>query len=109
MDNQGNTGDSSWVTTFVFIAGVLLGAGAALLMTPEAGPSLRGRLAKGAKIAQDELSDMATDTKEAMNSWSQEAQHALKQAKTRVSAAVDATKQAVKTSPNDKPATKPER
>ena len=105
MDNQGNSGDSNWVTTFVFIAGVLLGAGAALLMTPEAGPALRGRLAKGAKIAQDELSGMAAETKDAVNSWSQDAQHVMKQAKTRVSAAVDATKQAVKSSPNDKPVT----
>lgn len=103
MENQGNSGDSSWVTTFVFIAGVLLGAGAALLMTPEAGPALRGRLAKGAKTAQDELTDMAAETKDAMSSLSQQAQKAMKQARSRVSSAVDATKQAVKSSPNEKP------
>ena len=101
MDKQDYADDSGWVNTFVFIAGVILGAGAALMLTPEPGNTLRQRLARGAKTAQDELSDMAADTKDTLNTWSHDAQQSLKQAASRVTAAVDATKQSVKTLPNE--------
>ncbi len=97
MDEHTTHGDSSWVNTFVFIAGVLLGAGTAILLTPETGSQLRNRLARGAKTAQDEFSDMASQTKEAMQAWSEEAKKTMKQAANRVNSAVDSTKQAVKT------------
>lgn len=97
MDEHTTQGDTGWVNTFVFIAGFLLGAGTAILLTPEAGSQLRHRLARGAKTAQDEFSDMASQTKEAMQAWSEEARKTMKQAATRVHSAVDVTKQAVKT------------
>ena len=99
-DNSGQN-DSGFVNTFVFIAGFLLGAGTAILMTPESGTQLRTRIARGARTAQDEFSDMAAQTKEAMQSWSEEAKETMKHAATRVNSAVDSTKQAVKTSPPD--------
>jgi len=43
MDGQGNSSDSGTINTFVFIAGFLLGAGAALLLAPEAGTKVRER------------------------------------------------------------------
>ena len=102
MDHQDYSNDSSWVNTFVFIAGAILGAGAALLLTPESGNMVRDRIARGAKTAQDEFSDMASDTKETLHTLSANAQEKVKQAKTRVTAAVDATKQSVKSvSPQD--------
>lgn len=97
MDEHTTQGDSSWVNTFVFIAGVLLGAGTAILLTPDSGSQFRRRLTRGAKTAQEEFSDMASQTKEAMQAWSEEAKTTMKQAATRVNSAVDATKQAVKT------------
>ena len=39
-DNNGQN-DSGFVNTFVFIAGFLLGAGTAIMMTPESGTELR--------------------------------------------------------------------
>jgi len=96
-ENQGQ-GDSSWVNTFVFIAGFLLGAGTAIMLTPESGSQLRTRIARGARTAQDEFSEMATETKEAMQAWSDEAKETMKHAADRVNSAVDTTKQAVKTS-----------
>ncbi len=102
MDNQGNSGDSGWVNTFVFIAGFLLGAGAALLVAPETGATIRERLARGAKKAQDEFSGVASDTKDTFNTLSQEAQHAVKNTATRFNAAVEATKDAIKNPTNDK-------
>ena len=97
-DNNGQ-GDSGFVNTFVFIAGFLLGAGAAIMLTPESGSQLRNRISRGARTAQDEFSEMAAQTKEAMQAWSEEAKETMKHAATRVNSAVDTTKQAVKTSP----------
>ncbi len=91
--------DTGWVNTFVFIAGFLLGAGTAIMLTPESGTQLRTRLSRGAKTAQDEFSDMAAQTKEAVNAWSQEAKETMKHAAARVNSAVDATKHSVKASP----------
>jgi len=99
-DNYGQ-GDSSWVNTFVFIAGFLLGAGTAIMLTPESGSQLRSRISRGAKTAQDEFSDMASQTKEAMQAWSEEAKETMKHAANRVNAAVGSTKQAVKASPQE--------
>ena len=99
-ENQGQ-GDSSWVNTFVFIAGFFLGAGTAIMLTPESGSQLRTRIARGARTAQDEFSEMATETKEAMQAWSDEAKETMKHAADRVNSAVDTTKQAVKTSPQE--------
>jgi len=101
MNDNNGQGDSGWVNTFVFIAGFLLGAGTAIMMTPESGSQLRNRIARGARTAQDEFSEMAAQTKEAMHSWSEEAKETMKQAASRVNSAVDTTKQAVKASPQD--------
>lgn len=96
MDTQNQSGDSGWVTTFVFISGFILGAGAALLMAQEPGSTLRGRLVKGAKVAQEELADIAADTKDAVGTLSKDVQQTMKQTASRVTAAVEATKEAVK-------------
>lgn len=95
MNDQGSGGDSCWVNTFVFVAGFLLGAGAALLVAPEAGANLRERLSRGVKTAQDEFADVATDTKETFSSLSRDAQKAMQHTATRFTEAVDATKQAI--------------
>ena len=101
MSENHGQGDSNWVNTFVFIAGFLLGAGTAIMLTPESGSQLRTRIARGARTAQDEVSEMATETKEAMQAWSDEAKETMKHAANRVNSAVDTTKQAVKTSPQE--------
>ncbi len=101
MSDYNGQGDSSWVNGFVFIAGFLLGAGTAIMLTPESGTQLRGRIVRGARTAQDEFSEMAAQTKEAMQTWSEEAKETMKHAATRVNSAVDTTKQAVKSSPHD--------
>ena len=96
MSDNTEQSDSTLVNTFVFIAGFLLGAGTAIMLTPESGSQLRTRIAKGARTAQDEFSEMAAQTKEAMQAWSEEAKETMKHAANRVNSAVDTTKQAVK-------------
>jgi gas vesicle protein len=97
MDNQHVDGDSGWVNAFVFVAGFLLGAGTAILLTPESGSQLRHRLARGAKTAQEEFSDVACQTKESLNALSEEAKRTIQATKSRLHSAVDATKESVKT------------
>jgi len=72
-------------------------------MAPEPGSSLRGRLAKGAKTAQEEFADVANETKDAFRSISQETQRTVKQAASRITNAVEATKQAVIAEEEDTP------
>ena len=102
MEQDMASNDSCWITTFVFISGFILGAGAAILMTPEPGTNIRNRLAKGAKIAQEEFGDVANETKEAFHSISQDTQRTIKQAASRITDAVEATKKAV-TADDDTP------
>lgn len=103
MGQNHSSDDSCWVTTFVFISGFILGAGAAILMAPEPGTTIRQRLAKGARIAQEEFGDVANETKEAFRSISQDTQRTVKQAATRLTDAVEATKQAVIEDDKDSP------
>lgn len=97
MSNH-QSSDSSWVTTFVFISGFILGAGAAFLLAPETGTTLRQRIAKGAKTAQEEFANMAAETKGAVENLTKEAQQTVRHTASRITAAVDATKGAIKSS-----------
>ena len=103
MGQDMSSDDSCWVTTFVFISGFILGAGAAILMAPEPGSSIRGRLAKGARIAQEEFGDVANETKEAFRSISRDTQRTVKHTAARLTDAVEATKQAVIADEKDTP------
>ncbi len=102
MGQDISSNDSCWVTTFVFISGFILGAVGAVLMAPEPGSSIRSRLAKGAKIAQEEFGDVANETREAFRSISQDTKRTVKQAAARITDAVEATKQAVIADEEDK-------
>ena len=103
MGQDMSSDDSCWVTTFVFISGLILGAGAAILLAPEPGVNLRGRLAKGAKIAQEEFGEVANETKEALRVISQDTQRTVKKAASRITDAVEATKKAVIADEGDHP------
>ena len=96
MEQDISSNDSCWVTTFVFISGFILGAGAAILMTPEPGANMRTRLAKVAKTAQEEFGDVANETKEAFRSISKDTQRKVKETASRITDAVEATKKARK-------------
>jgi len=99
MSSDTQSNDSCWVTTFVFIWGFILGAGAAVLMAPEPGTVLRERLARGAKTAQEEFAEVADETKEALRSLSQDTQRTVKHAASRFGTAFETTKQALSNDP----------
>jgi gas vesicle protein len=79
-----------------FVTGALVGAGAALLLAPEPGKAMRRRLAHGAKAAQEELSDVAAETREAVGALTKDARQTLRQTASRLGAALSATRDAIK-------------
>ena len=82
---------------WVFLAGAVVGAGLALLAAPDTGTALRRRLRRGVKAAQDELAGVAEETREAFGILSKDARQTLRRTATRLTAAFEATKEALKT------------
>jgi gas vesicle protein len=91
----------------VFVAGALIGAGTALLLTPESGRRMRRRLALGARAAQEELTGVATETREAFGALTKDARQTLRQTASRLTAALEATRDAI-TGDAEPAATEPE-
>jgi len=87
---------SGGAVTFAFLAGALIGVCAALLVTPESGAVMRKRLLRGAKIAQEELAEMVTETREAVEALGKDARQTLKRTATRFNTAIETTKEAIK-------------
>lgn len=108
MGNGHQPNDFRWVNTFVFITGFILGAGAVLLMTPEPGTALRGRLTKGAKTAKEELTEVASQAKKGFSALRRNTQETVKQATSKLTTSVDATKKAIKSDSENHP-TEPKR
>ncbi len=94
-DDGSGGGCSGGTVTCAFLFGILTGMGAALLMAPERGDTLRRRLARGAKVAGEELSDVASETREALEAIGKDARQTLKRTASRLSSALDATKAAI--------------
>ena len=90
---RGCSGDTVFVA---FVFGVFFGAGAALLLTPEPGTTMRHRLLRGAKVAQEEFSDVATETRDALGVLGKDARQTLRRTATRFNAALEATKERLK-------------
>jgi gas vesicle protein len=84
------------VIALAFVAGALIGAGTGLLLAPEPGRSMRRRLAHGADAAQEELSGVAAETREALGALTKDARQTLRQTASRLGAALDAAREALK-------------
>jgi gas vesicle protein len=93
-EDCGTTG-STGLVAMAFLSGALVGAATALLLAPEPGKTLRRRLAHGAKAAQEELSDVAAETREAVGALTKDARQTLRQTASRLSAALGATRDAI--------------
>jgi gas vesicle protein len=96
MSHSRGQGGSFVAITSAFLIGAIAGAGAALLLAPEPGRTMRRRLAQGAKIAQEELTDVAAETREAFGALTKDARQTLRQTASRLTAALEATRDAIK-------------
>lgn len=77
-----------------FTIGAAVGAGVALYMAPHSGSEMRRRLAFGAKTAQEELGEVAEETRGALEALAKDARQTLRQTAWRLTEVVTATKQA---------------
>lgn len=93
---QGRRGFSPVAAFAAFVAGGLLSAGVVLLAAPESGPDVRRRLARGARTAQEELSDIVEETRVALDALKKDARQALRRTALRLIDSIDATIAAVK-------------
>ena len=80
----------------VFLAGAVMGAGVALFAAPESGARIRRRLVRGAKTCQEELAGVVEDTREALEALTKDARQTLRHTASRLSDAMEATKEALK-------------
>ena len=75
-------------------AGAAVGAGVAFFTAPHPGPELRRRIANGARIAQEELSEVVEETRGAVGALTKDARQTLRQTALRLSDVVTAMKDA---------------
>jgi gas vesicle protein len=77
-----------------FAAGAALGAAITLLLTPESGADVRRRIRRGARAAQEELTGLASETREALGALGQDARQTMRRTATRLGSAMSATTEA---------------
>jgi len=85
------------VMAVAFLAGAILGAGAVLLLTPEPGSAMRQRLLRGAKVAKDELTDIVSETRDALEALGKDARQTAKRTTSRLKTATAAAMDALTT------------
>ena len=100
-DENSIKGFSGDTVALAFFIGALLGAGAALLLTPEPGMSMRSRLLRGAKAAQEEFTEVANETREALEVLGKDARQTLRRTASRLNTAIEATREAIKNRDED--------
>jgi gas vesicle protein len=78
-----------------FGIGLLAGAVATLLTTPESGASVRNRLKRGMETAKNELDEVVGEAKEDWDTVGSEVREAVKRTASRVKEAAEVTKEAL--------------
>jgi gas vesicle protein len=96
MRRHHRAGYSTGDVLAVFLAGAAVGAGVALFAAPESGARMRQRLVRGAKTAQEELAGVVEDTREALEALTKDARQTLRHTALRLTDAMEATKEALK-------------
>ena len=103
MAHEGQEGYSGGAVAFAFLAGAIIGAGAALLLAPQTGAQTRNQLREYAQRAEDEVRERMGDVREKMkeakttlDSALEQGKQFLQEKKSVLSAAYEAGKDAMK-------------
>jgi gas vesicle protein len=103
MTHEYREGYSAGAVAFAFLAGAMMGAGAALLLAPQTGAQTRTQLREYAQRAEDEVRERMGDVREKMkeakttlDSALEQGKQFLQEKKSVISAAYEAGKEAMK-------------
>ena len=91
-----DNGYSAGAVAFAFLAGAVIGAGAALLLAPQTGEETRNLLKRYAKEAEKDVLEKAKEAKATMETAIEQGKHFLNEKKTVLTAAFEAGKEAMK-------------
>jgi gas vesicle protein len=91
--DQGYSGGS---VAFAFLAGAIIGAGAALLLAPQTGIKTRTMLKDYAEQAEDEVREKVKEAKSALDSAIEQGKQFINEKKSVLTAALEAGKEAMK-------------
>lgn len=91
-----DNGYSAGAVAFAFLAGAVIGAGAALLLAPQSGVETRTMLKGYAKKAEEEVLEKAKEAKATMDTAIEQGRQFINEKKTVLTAAFEAGKEAMK-------------
>ena len=91
-----DNGYSAGAVAFAFLAGAVIGAGAALLLAPPSGAETRTMLKGYAKKAEEEALEKAKEAKATMDTAIEQGRQFINEKKTVLTAAFEAGKEAMK-------------
>lgn len=91
-----DNGYSAGAVAFAFLAGAVIGAGAALLLAPQSGVETRTMLKGYAKKAEEEVLEKAKEAKATMDTAIEQGRQFLNEKKTVLTAAFEAGRDAIK-------------
>jgi len=91
-----DNGFSSGAVAFAFLAGAIIGAGAALLLAPQTGEDTRKLLRKYAKEAEKEVRARAEEAQEALEDVIEQGKKYVNDKKSVLTAAFEAGREAMK-------------
>ena len=91
-----DNGFSSGAVAFAFLAGAIIGVGAALLLAPQSGAETRKLLRNYAEKAEEEALEKAKEAKVALDKAIEQGKQFVNEKKTVLTAAFEAGKEAMK-------------
>lgn len=91
-----DSGFSSGAVAFAFLAGAIIGVGAALLLAPQSGAETRKLLKNYAEKAEEEVREKAKEAKATMETAIEQGKQFISEKKTVLSAAFEAGKEAMR-------------
>jgi len=91
-----DNGYSAGAVAFAFLAGAIIGAGAALLLAPQTGAETRTMLKGYAKKAEEEAIEQAQEAKQTFEKAIEQGKQFINEKKTVLTAAFEAGKEAMR-------------
>ena len=91
-----DNGFSSGAVAFAFLAGAIIGVGAALLLAPQSGAETRKLLRNYAEKAEEEALEKAKEAKVALDKAIEQGKQFVNEKKTVLTAAFEAGKEAIR-------------